>query len=58
MSEQVKLGLIIAAAIICAAAIREYFSPYHSCLRAYAAIGATNQNQPELVCGRLTGGGR
>jgi hypothetical protein len=33
MSEQVKMGLIIGGAIIVAAAIWIYFSPFQTCLR-------------------------
>ena len=35
MSDLLKAALILSAAILLAICIRTYFSPYHSCVRAY-----------------------
>ena len=53
MSDLLKAVLILSAAMLLATCIRTYFSPYHSCVRAYegdqTAIRA-------LICARAIGG--
>lgn len=35
MTDHVKVALVIGAAILVAVTIMTYFSPFHSCMRAY-----------------------
>lgn len=52
MSERIKITLIIAATAIFIVAVRIYFSPYHSCVRAYETV----DNKPQAECARLASG--
>ncbi|HEY5305693.1 MAG TPA: hypothetical protein VIJ52_03365 [Pseudolabrys sp.] len=49
MSGHVKMGLLIGGAIIAATAIWIYFSPFQTCVRAYAASGIP-QGGAEISC--------
>jgi hypothetical protein len=51
MSGHVKLGLILAAAILAATAMWIYFSPYQTCVRAYTA-GDMTHAQAATLCAR------
>jgi hypothetical protein len=53
MNDQIKMGLIIAAAILGATALWIYFSPYQTCVRSWKAQGGQNA---ETHCAYLTGG--
>jgi hypothetical protein len=62
MSEPVKAALILAVALIAAAGLWIYFSPYQTCLRAEKAsfMGTEAQmaaayRMAALRCGRATG---
>ena len=35
MNDRVKIAFVLAAAIVVAVSILTYFSPFHSCMRAY-----------------------
>lgn len=54
MSEQVKMGLIIAAAIVIAAAAYIYFSPYQSCVRARMDGGTIHRYDAQIACARYS----
>jgi hypothetical protein len=47
--DAVKLGLILGGAIIVAAAIWTYFSPFHTCIRAMVAAGSS-ETQATATC--------
>lgn len=49
MSERITITLIIAATAILIAALQLYFSPYHSCVRAFE----TSDYKPQGDCARL-----
>ena len=54
MSDTLKATLILAATILLLVCIKTYFSPYHSCLRAYS--GSSQQDVSALRCARAVGG--
>lgn len=52
MSEHIKITLIIAVTAIIIVALRIYYSPYQSCVRAYE----TDRYKPEGDCAEWTKG--
>ncbi len=52
MTEHIKITLIIAATAIFIVAVRIYFSPYYSCVRAYE----TADYKPQGDCAGTTRG--
>lgn len=58
MRSEVLAALIIAGAIVVAAAMWLYFSPYHSCVRAQVPSGSDSPGDVEFRCAIALGGRR